>query len=229
MKTEDSGRAARSVYHPTRLSQDREDVVQLNIFQGGRPNATVFRPGWGEDIRIDLERGSRREDEGPLEDVLQLADVAGPLVRHKPLLGGGVDPVNTAADPRRELVEEILRQEGNILRSFTERRELNREHAEPVVEVFAERFLVDSLFQVAVRGGDDPDVDLPWGIAADSVELVFLQDAEELGLGLQRQLTDLVEKQCTAVRELEAAYASSDRAGERALSRDRTARSRPGP
>ena len=42
VKTEDGGRAARSVYDPTRLSQDREDMVQLNIFQGGRPNASCF-------------------------------------------------------------------------------------------------------------------------------------------------------------------------------------------
>ena len=87
-------------------------MVQLNIFQGGRANASIFRLGWGEDIRIDLERGSRREDEGPLEDVLQLADVARPLIRYKPPEGGGVDPVDTAGDLRRELVEENCARRG---------------------------------------------------------------------------------------------------------------------
>ena len=141
MKTEDGGRAARPVDDPVRLPQDREDVVPLDVFQGGGRLVGGFGSGLAEDVGIDLERGAGREDDGALEDVLQLADVARPRVRHQPAQGGRVDPVKPPGDPRRELVEEVLRQERDILRPLAERRELDREDAEPVVQVFAERLL----------------------------------------------------------------------------------------
>ena len=46
------------------------------------------------------------------------------------------------------------------------------------------------------------------------VDLALLQRAQQLGLQLERQLADLVEEQRAAVRELEAARAALQRAGE---------------
>ena len=103
-----------------------------------------------EDFGIDFERGASREDDGALEDVLQLADVARPRIRHQPAHGRRVDAVEPPSDPRRELVEQELRQERNILGPLAERRELDREDAEAVVQVFAERLLADGL--LAGRG-----------------------------------------------------------------------------
>ena len=160
VKTEDGGRAARPVDDPIRLAQDREDVVPLNILQRGRRPVGGFRISLTEEFGIDLQRGASREDGGALEDVLQLADVARPRVRHQPAECRRVDAVKPPGDPRRELVEEVLRQQRNILGPLAERRELDREDAEPVVQVFAERLLADGLLEVAVGGGDDPDVDL---------------------------------------------------------------------
>ena len=45
------------------------------------------------------------------------------------------------ADPRGELVEQELRQERDVLGAVAERRELDGEDAQAVVEVFAERLL----------------------------------------------------------------------------------------
>ena len=53
--------------------------------------------------------------------------------------------------------------------------------------------------------------------AADALELALLEDAEELGLGLQGQLADLVEEEGAAVGQLEAADPPGDGAGEGAL------------
>ena len=49
---------------------------------------------------------------------------------------------------------------------------------------------------------------------ADPLELALLQDAEDLGLGGQRQLADLVEEDRTAVGALEPARLLPVRAGE---------------
>ena len=53
--------------------------------------------------------------------------------------------------------------------------------------------------------------------AADGLELALLEHAQELDLGLRRQLAHLVEEDRAAVGQLEAADAPLDRAGERAL------------
>ncbi len=50
--------------------------------------------------------------------------------------------------------------------------------------------------------------------AADALDLVLLEDAEQLGLGFQGELADLVQEQGAPVGQLEAADAPGDGAGE---------------
>ena len=88
---------------------------------------------------------------------------------------------------------------------------------EPVVEVLAESALLDLGSKVPVRRGDDPDVDLDGRVRTDALELPLLEDAQELGLGGQRHLTDLVEEDRALVGGLEAALAHGHRPGERPL------------
>ena len=70
---------------------------------------------------------------------------------------------------------------------------------------------------VAVGGGDDPDVDLDGGVGANPLELALLEDAQQLGLGAQRHLADLVEEDGALVGAFEAALAHGHGAGEGAL------------
>ena len=90
-------------------------------------------------------------------------------------------------------------------------------HVEPVVEVLAEPAGVDLIEQVAVRGRDDPGVDLLGVVIADPLEFPFLEDAEQLDLELGRGAVDLVEKDRSRVRGLEPSGPVVHRAGERAL------------
>ena len=68
--------------------------------------------------------------------------------------------------------------------------------------------------EVAVRRGDEADVDLDRLRTADPLELLLLQDAQQLRLKLERDLADLVEEQRAAVGHLEAADLLGDGAGE---------------
>ena len=51
--------------------------------------------------------------------------------------------------------EEVLGDEGDVLHPLPERRDVDRDDAEPVVEVVAEAARADRLDEVDVRGGDD--------------------------------------------------------------------------
>ena len=118
------------------------------------------------------------------------------------------------ADPRGESIQEESHQQRDVLRPLAERGKRDREDAESIVQVLAERLLADGFEQVAVGGGDDPDIDLPRGRPANSVELVFLQDAEQLRLRLERELADLVEEDRPPIGKLEPADSPGDGAGE---------------
>ena len=168
-------------------------------------------------VALEVEGGAGREDDGALQDVLQLADVPGPSIGDEASHGLPAHSVDPLADASGELVDQEPHEQRDVLGAVAERRERDREDAEAVVEVFAEGLVVDGLEQVAVGGGDDPDVDRQRRAAADALDLALLEDAEELGLGLQGEIADLVEEEGPAVGQLEAADPPGEGAGEGAF------------
>jgi hypothetical protein len=59
--------------------------------------------------------------------------------------------------------------------------------------------------EVPIRRRDHAHVDLERQRAADALELLFLERAQDLRLQRQRQLANLVEKQRPSMRQLELA------------------------
>jgi hypothetical protein len=73
------------------------------------------------------------------------------------------------------------------------------------------------LLQIAVRGGDDADIDRDLAIASDAVDDLFLQNAKQFDLERGIQIADLVEKKSTAVGLLKPADPDPIGPGERPL------------
>ena len=130
--------------------------------------------------------------------------------------------LHVAAEP----LDEVARENRNVLRPFAQRRNRDRKHRQAEIQVFAELPRRHAGAQRLVRGGDDPHVDVQRLRSADALESALFERAQDLGLQAEREIADLVEKQRAAMGELELAGLARDRAGERALSRGRTARSR---
>ncbi len=133
------------------------------------------------------------EDGGPLHDVAQLADVAGPRVPgeqferliREPRVGTVVVPAVKGQQP--------LGKWGDVLRALPERWDLDRDDIQPVKEVFPEPALLDRILQVGVRGGDESDVGLAGDGVTDALVFPVLDKAEELRLKGERQVADLVQ------------------------------------
>ena len=125
------------------------------------------------------ELGAGREDERALHEVLELAHVAGPVVRLERAPGVLADPRRAAVHRRRVAREEVQGERTDLLAPLAQRRQLDREDREPVVEVRAERAARDHLLEVAVRRGDDAHVDLDRLRAADALDDALLQHAQE--------------------------------------------------
>src|SRR5215472_12920497 len=62
--------------------------------------------------------------------------------------------------------------------------------------------------------GDDSDIGADWHAAANRCELTFLKHTQEPGLSVDRHVANLVEKQCAALRLLEAPHAACGSPGE---------------
>jgi hypothetical protein len=111
----------------------------------------------------------------------------------------------------------MIRKHRDVGRTFAKAGNAQGDDVEAEIQVLAERASPDFGAEVAVGGCQDADVDAHGRAAADTVDLAFLEDAQKFRLQPDVHLADLVEQQGAAVRGLELAHATGQRAAERAL------------
>ena len=105
-------------------------------------------------------RVPRRQDHGPLDDVLQLAHVARPgvLVEHLQRVVG--EPLHRPAVGVGEASEEARGEQGDVAGPLAQRRNLQRDGVQPEVEILAQASVGDGLRHVDVGGADEAEVRL---------------------------------------------------------------------
>ena len=147
------------------------------------------------------------EDHRLFHHVFQLADVARPVVVLHGLEGGGreyfLKTVFLVGLP-----QEGLDQGHHVARPFPERRDLDGNDVEAVVEILPEGLFVDHIQQIPVGSGDDAHVDRDGPGAAHPGDLHFLQHPQQMDLHLQGQVADLVEENGSVVGALKDAHFS---------------------
>ena len=123
------------------------------------------------DLRPALAEGNRS-----LDDVLELPDVARPVIRHQP---AHAFLRHRQSAPRPRSAESFCRKcctrSGISSRRSRSGGSLHRNDVQPVVEILAERTLGDHLREIRMRGGNDADIDLDRVRVADALDLAFLQ------------------------------------------------------
>ena len=111
----------------------------------------------------------------------------------------------------------MIDQRGNVFAALAQRRDLDVENIQAVVKIRAKFPLLDQLLQVLVGRRDDAEIDLDGLIAAHAHNLALLQNTQQVGLRLQADVADLVEKNRAALGDFELALLAILRAGERAF------------
>ncbi len=76
---------------------------------------------------------------------------------------------------------------------------MNGEDVQAIVQIFAEAAIGDHLNEIAVRGGDDADINLDRAFGTDRVYLSFLNGAKQFDLHIERKLADFVQKKGAAI------------------------------
>ena len=183
-----------------------------------------------EDLRERARRDHLRrlERDGPLDQVLQLADVPRPGVRLEEPHRLGRDLLLRHPLLAGHLPEKVPDEVRDVLAALAERRDRKGDDVDPVEEVLAEGPFLHLLPEVLVRRADDPHVDGLLGVPADAPDDALLKGAEELDLHRDGGLADLVEEERPPFGFLEEPLLLPDRPGEGAPSRDRTAPTREG-
>ena len=149
------------------------------------------------------DHAHRRQRDVLPHDVVELANVAGPVARDEQLDGLRRVDLALLAALGGNLPQEMLDEQRDVLAPLAQRGQVDVHDVEPVVEVFAERALDHQVLQVLMRGRDHARVDLDRVGAADGPHLLLLQHAQQLDLQAHRHVADLVEQQRAAVRGLE--------------------------
>src|SRR5581483_898566 len=170
-----------------------------------------------EEIRSDLRRAAlcaRRQHDAALDDVLQLANVSRPLVLHQHAQRVGCQVRCREGVLVGIELQVVLREQGNIFLATAQRWKLKADNIQPIEKVFAEAAFFDRLLQINVRRCNDPDIDLDLLRSAEPHKTAVLQDAQDLGLHVDRHGADLVEEQRALVRDFEEALLGGDGRGE---------------
>src|SRR5262245_50976824 len=198
----------------TRSAQGRFDGLALLCL---KPFVDISNRGaaW-QCVSLHVQRAVTREYHGPLDHVFQLAHVTRPVVRRQQIHRATVDPADRPTEPLAVFGGEMRGEQRNIFDAFPQRRQMDGEYIQPVVEIAAESARPHVIGQIPIGRRHDPHVYAHGLAAAQPFELALLQDAQQHYLHLGRQLSDLVQKERAAVSLLESPFAARHGAGESA-------------
>src|SRR5436190_2183210 len=159
--------------------------------------------------------GAGAQQDRALDHVFELPDVPRPIVRLQlpERLAGDVGHV--LPELGGEALQEVVDQQGDVLPAVAQRRHVDRDDVEPVIEVLPEPLLLDQLLERPVGRRNDADVDLDVLGAAHPAERPLLERAQELRLERRRHVADLVEEYGPVVGQLEEALLLALGVGER--------------
>src|SRR6266478_153438 len=149
--------------------------------------------------------------------VLKLADISRPIVGFQARHGLGRDALNRFYHGVPKTFEKMPCQERNVVPALAQSRHVDRDHAEPIIQVFPETAFRNLLFKFFVCGGNDADIHIRFFGAADWAHLAFLQDSIELHLHGKAHIADLIEEKRAAMGRLEKALPDFVSAGESSL------------
>src|SRR5215470_6427967 len=145
------------------------------------------------------------QDDHPLDDVLELPDIAGITIAHQALEGVCREGEALVLQELCVAIHEVLGEEGNLRGALAQSGDGDLDHVQPIVEVVAEAARRDRLLKVLIGGGENPHVDLDGGPSTDAGELAVLEHVQKLTLKGWMEIADLVEEDGAVICRFELA------------------------
>jgi len=111
----------------------------------------------------------------------------------------------------------VIGDDHDVFLPLSQRWNHDLDDVQAVEQILAEPSHRHFLAQILLRGAHQADIDVDRFVAPDPLKLAFLQHPQQFDLDDRGNLTDLVEKQRAAMRQLEPPSPLPQGAGERAL------------
>ena len=156
------------------------------------------RRGDGQRQMLRRDEAAVAQNRRSLEDVPQFSNVSRPVVLDQQLPGVARNPAGGLPRPRPISSEKRLAERQDVIAAISQRRQPDREHVEPIIEIFAELPVGDPALKVTIRRSHNPGVGAKHSRSTEPLKFTLLEDAEELGLRRRTHLRDFVEKQRAA-------------------------------
>ena len=160
---------------------------------------------------VQTQRCPRRQDHRAFDHILQLPNVARPIVFDQRLHDVCWDAVDGFAQTSLLLGDEMPDQQRNVVAPQSKRRDLNRKDGQPIVEIWAEAVCFHRMPQVTVGCGHDADVDFASFCRADSLKFAFLEHSQQFRLQFGIEFADFVQEERASIGQLEIARSCSPR------------------
>ena len=157
----------------------------------------------GDDLRGKIFQAdvfAFAEQDCAFDDVLQLADVAGPAIALQCARASSVKPVTRLPESSQMRARKCVASSGMSLVRSRSGGQLEVDDVDAIEQVLAKTAGGDSLGENLVGGQDYASIDVECFGAADLLELELLQDAKELDLHAGTGGADLVEEDGAARR-----------------------------
>src|SRR5271155_4864513 len=149
-----------------------------------------------------MKRSTTGQNDRAFDNVFQFPNVSWPTPGSQLLHCWGGNRLDILVHKAAVFLREIAHQQRNVFRTFTQGGNADGKHVEPIVQITAEFPVFDHFFEVAVGGSYQADINLLGPSASQTFKLPFLQGAEQLGLDLDGNIANLVEKQRALIGEL---------------------------
>ncbi len=151
-----------------------------------------------------LDQTAAAQNKRLFDDVLQFADIARIVIFHEP----GHDPVRHPRDilalQAVELGNEAVDQQRDVFPPLLQFRQLQIDHANPVIQVVAKHARTHQLREFLVRGGNDPNIDRNRFETAQRFDLTFLKHPQQPHLHGGGDVAELIQKNGPSVGQRKA-------------------------
>src|SRR6267154_1945427 len=165
--------------------------------------------------QIDVDALLRGKNYGALDNVFELAHIAGPVVIHKQLQRRGSKVAQGLVVFLAVADEEMGEQRRNIFAAITQGRQGQVNDVETMVQIFAEAAFANECEQLHVGRGDDADINLNLLGAPEAHEFALLNYAQKLGLRFRADGGDFVEEDGALIGDFKETFFGGNGAGER--------------
>ena len=144
-----------------------------------------------------------RQNHRPLDYILQLPDVAGPIICVEEFDRLLVYVSNLLAQFLGVAIDQVSDQQGNIANALAQCWQSNRNNVEAIKQVLTERAFSYRLSQVSIRSGYHPYVNGHCLSAAHSLEFTLLKNSQQRDLRLWRKIAYFIEEYRSTVGRFE--------------------------